>query len=196
MIREWGRIESYRDAIEGLACEDFFEEASKETWRSDSPTSPHKGTQSVFLRMSDLILPSDVFDDLDAFTCPILIDSPKVQDVISDVSYLVQASRIGRAMLVNLPPGGRVVPHEDQGEYCASYRRFHLPIVTNDKVLFTCGETQKHLEEGMVYEIDNKQTHSTSNPSDYHRLHLIIDMQLLNGWVRVPQHYEEDEDGN
>lgn len=196
MIRKWGRINNYVDALTELQCEDFFEESRKETWRSDAPTSSHKDTQAVFLRMSDLVLPSDVFDDLDAFSCPILIDSPKVQDILSDIAYLVGASRIGRAMLVNLPPGGRVVPHEDQGDYCAAYRRFHLPIVTNDEVIFTCGDTQKHMEEGVLYEIDNKQSHHTENPSTQNRLHLIVDMQLLNGWVRVPQHYEEDEDGN
>lgn len=194
-IFKCGPIEAYRDAITGLQCEDFFVEAQTETWRENLPDSPHKDTQVVYLNMSDMVEgPYSAFNDLDAYSTPILINSPEVQHVISDCMYLVGASRLGRVMLINLPAGGKIAPHIDEGKYCASYRRYHLPIVTNEDVVFYSGDESYNLEEGQLYELQNKQEHSVENNGITNRLHLVLDMQLMMDMKRAEQVWEQDEE--
>jgi hypothetical protein len=54
----------------------------------------------------------------------------------------------------------------------------HFPIVTNDKVLFTVGSQTVNMQEGMLYEINNRRKHSVANRGDADRIHLIIDFVL------------------
>jgi len=86
---------------------------------------------------------------------------------------------IFRAILVNLPAGSKVHPHIDKGKSFHIPRRIHLPIVTNEKCMFTVGNVTKHLKQGELWEINNNGImHSVTNGGDSDRIHLIID------WVK------------
>lgn len=191
MIRRIGEVPNYMDVVKELNYETLRSTFQGDLWRNTSDGSAHKDTDSIFLRMGDLIYPSDVFNEIDSYTCQVLADSPKVMDVISDCMRLVRASRVGRVMLVNLRPGGVITPHKDQGDYCKAFRRFHLPILTNPGVSFTCGEDTEYMEPGVLYEIDNRLEHSVRNNSSEGRVHLIIDMQLMENWIRITRPEED-----
>lgn len=180
MIVDNGPIPNYKDVIDGLAGEDWAELATEETWRQDHPQSPHKDTETVYLNMADIECERDVFEATEAYRRQLLVDSPKVQDVILDCMAAVGACQLGRVMLVNLKPGGFIPPHTDAGKYCEIHRRYHLPIITNDQVEFTSEGETYYLEEGTLYELENKKEHSVHNKSDKNRLHLLIDMQLIS----------------
>jgi len=192
MIEQIAKIENYQAVIEGLDCVTWQEAAKEEIWRESPIKTPHKDTQSIYLRMPDFINRHTVFNELEANTTTILANSPKVQDIILECMYVVGCSRLGRVMIVNLKPGGVITSHIDEGLYAASYRRFHLPLVTNPNVRFTVGNVTRHLKEGLLYEILNKQLHSVINDSDEDRLHLIMDMQLLHENIRLPQKIKEN----
>ena len=83
---------------------------------------------------------------------------------------------IVRAILVKLPANKSIEAHQDFGESLENTRRYHLPIETNDKVLFTVGGETKNLKAGDIWEIKNTdKVHSVKNNGETDRVHLIVD---------------------
>jgi len=80
-----------------------------------------------------------------------------------------------RTTLVSLRPGGEIVPHQDKNFSLAHSHRVHVPVVTNDKVLFTVGNETICMQEGEIMEVNNRRLHSVSNGGNESRIHLILD---------------------
>ena len=82
----------------------------------------------------------------------------------------------GRVLLVNLPAGEKIPMHQDSGIYLQLVHRNHIPIITNDKVMFGVGNSLMSMKENNAYEINNHKTHYVNNDSDFDRYHLIVDI--------------------
>ena len=81
-----------------------------------------------------------------------------------------------RAILVNLPAQKIIPEHIDGGDSLNSCKRIHVPLITNDEILFTVGDETRNLKVGEMWEINNsKKPHSVENNSKEDRVHLIID---------------------
>ena len=63
--------------------------------------------------------------------------------------------------------------------------RIHIPIITNDQVIFHIDKIPFFLEEGKVYEINNQKLHSVENNSNFDRVHLIIDILPFSKNINV-----------
>ena len=85
-------------------------------------------------------------------------------------------ARLGRAKIVRLPPGHRVLPHRDRGEYYARRDRYHL-ILQSAGSWMRCGEEEVAMREGELWWFDNKEEHEARNDSDRDRVHLIFDLE-------------------
>jgi hypothetical protein len=83
-----------------------------------------------------------------------------------------------RASIVRLRAGGTIAPHTDNNFSLVHSHRMHLPLLTNDRVLFTVGSETINLRAGEVYEINNRRKHSVENSGDTDRVHLILDFVL------------------
>ena len=57
-----------------------------------------------------------------------------------------------RAILVNLPAQKIIPEHIDGGDSLNSCKRIHVPLITNDKILFTVGYETKNLKVGEMWE--------------------------------------------
>lgn len=85
--------------------------------------------------------------------------------------------------LLALHPGAEIKPHKDRGcNYVNGACRIHIPIQTNEDVLFKVGEEYLELKEGTSWYIDFDQTHSIVNNGQSVRVHLVIDA-LRNSWT-------------
>jgi hypothetical protein len=84
--------------------------------------------------------------------------------------------KVGRVMLPKLMATGNIGAHKDGGSYLNVVRRHHIPIITNDQVIFIVDGEQINMREGQVWEINNMKTHEVLNPSDQDRIHLMIDI--------------------
>ena len=95
---------------------------------------------------------------------------------------------VGRVLLANLVAGKEIEKHKDGGYYLESVRRNHIPIITNDDVIFEVGEKSINMKSGSWYEINNNNLHYVKNGGDQDRYHLIIDILpkgvLNNGNIR------------
>ena len=80
-----------------------------------------------------------------------------------------------RASLVRLEAGGEITAHQDKNFSLAHSHRMHIPVVTNEKVLFTVGSEIINMQEGEVFEINNRRVHSVRNDGKDGRVHLILD---------------------
>lgn len=81
-----------------------------------------------------------------------------------------------RAEFVNMKANSRIRTHKDRSDILYLARRFHVPIKTNEMVLFTSADETRHLETGKLYELNNINYHSVVNNSSDNRIHLIIDV--------------------
>ncbi len=80
-----------------------------------------------------------------------------------------------RANIVKLIAGGKIKEHRDKNFSLAHSHRIHIPIITNDKVIFNIGDLSMNMLEGEVIEINNRMNHSVVNDSQQDRVHLILD---------------------
>ncbi len=51
--------------------------------------------------------------------------------------------------------------------------RIHLPIITNDKCFMVWENYTKHLEEGILYQVNTKIPHTAMNASFEERIHIV-----------------------
>ena len=83
-----------------------------------------------------------------------------------------------RMILVKLLANGSIPHHVDQGETLSKSHRMHLPIITNERNLFSVGDTEVHMKAGELWEINNRREHGVVNRGIEDRIHLIIDYVL------------------
>jgi len=85
-----------------------------------------------------------------------------------------------RVMLARMPPGGVILPHRDTNLAACWPHKIHIPIATNDKVLFLVGDTEYHFPEGEAVELNNLGVHAVRNDGDSDRIHLIFEYYDLD----------------
>jgi hypothetical protein len=105
-----------------------------------------------------------------------------VFDFIAD--YFGKDGYVVRVLFARLARHGKIGSHTDGLYSLLKCHRIHIPIVTNDQVVFTIGGEQKVLGEGEMWEINNATLHAVDNNSDQDRIHLIIDW-VPNSTVRA-----------
>lgn len=117
-------------------------------------------------------------------------DNPRYTGKFSAVRELadwmfntVQGQAMGRIMIVNLAPRGKVLAHIDPLDYFAMYSRFHVPIKTNAGVIFSGGPgtPEEHMPQQTLCQLNNRLLHQLENNSDENRLHVIVDIAVEGG---------------
>ena len=102
---------------------------------------------------------------------PALEASPYIQQVIASFGEV-----IGRSRLMRLAPGSEVPLHCDINYHWHKRVRIHIPIVTEENVIFHCGEKKVHMAAGECWIFDSWKHHKVINNSDCFRVHLVIDI--------------------
>jgi hypothetical protein len=104
-------------------------------------------------------------------------------------------SVIGRSRLMRLEPGTSVSQHTDSHYFWRKHLRIHIPIITDPKVAFYCGEDEVHMPPGESWTFNNWLPHSVENRSDKARIHLVIDTvgsaalwRMINGLDTEARH--------
>jgi hypothetical protein len=98
---------------------------------------------------------------------------------LSEIIYELQEMVNGKAariLLIRLQAKKNVALHVDGGDYLSTVRRFHIPIITNDKVFYNVNGDSVNMKEGECWEINNFKPHSVNNDSEKDRIHLLIDI--------------------
>lgn len=80
-----------------------------------------------------------------------------------------------RVMLARMPAGGVIQPHRDANPAAKWPHKIHVPIQTNDQVLFRLGGETHHIAEGEAAEVNNMDVHAVVNRGADSRIHLIFE---------------------
>jgi len=100
-------------------------------------------------------------------------------EVLPVVDYIADYYRnngfIVRMILAKLLAGGKIPKHTDSGFSLMNCHRIHVPIITNDKVVFSVGGEEINMRTGDFWEINNATVHGVENHSAEDRIHLIVD---------------------
>ena len=139
------------------------------TKRQNILNTVHAKTKTVYLREGDLYSPGFKYKDHDNLKrFKFFIDQ-----VCGDIGLNIE--NIKNAIFVLLPGNKRINPHTDAGPLLEKLIRVHVPIITNDDVIFNIDGNKKNMKAGEVWVINNLKTHSVANNGDAARIHLIFD---------------------
>jgi hypothetical protein len=84
--------------------------------------------------------------------------------------------------LLSLSPNSYIKEHrDDSAGYENGFFRIHIPIQTNDKVIFTVNKKALPMREGECWYANFNRPHFVSNEGETDRIHLVIDC-LRNDW--------------
>lgn len=152
------------------------------------PGSPHRETRCIYIRGPKGFSFDEYLGDagsLDYEAASILRDVlvPLCKPLLLDV---LQASEVGRVMLVGLQPRGRVYPHVDEGAYAEHFPRFHLCLQSDPASTLEAGGEIQHIAPGELWWFNHRTVHSASNDADTERIHLILDA-VCPGYEVQPQ---------
>jgi 7-cyano-7-deazaguanine synthase in queuosine biosynthesis len=87
-----------------------------------------------------------------------------------------RGGELGRVSIARLPPGKRVHPHRDGGNYYKYRDRYHIVVNSPSGSLMTCGGETMRWREGELWWFDNKLEHAAVNDSSDNRDHIIFDL--------------------
>jgi hypothetical protein len=160
-----------------------FNEFDRYTFRQK--TEVNADTETIFLRYQPLsqmyqyvynethdprVLECVPTDSSDKF--------PLAMQVAQNFAHSFKADRIGRVMLVRLPPGGHVKTHTDTGYYADYYTRFILPLQADHGNWFRVLEDIVWMPSGDVWTFRYQEEHEAKNESKRDRLTLFVDLHL------------------
>ncbi len=149
------------------------------TARQTTPGSPHKYTESIFLRWAKEQTIEACFNDIEAVNYPAIEALPEVLPIIADVMERVGGMALGRVLLTSLHPGGTISKHSDEGLVADTFERFHVCLQSDEGNSFSASIDQAEtvrMRPGQLWWFNHKAEHWLSNHSTRPRLHLIMDI--------------------
>jgi quercetin dioxygenase-like cupin family protein len=144
--------------------------------RQSFENSPHADTMTVFVR-GPLGWTRDWYQhDIGAMDYPAAqILAEPLREVVAPVIRRLQIAQLGRVMIVELPPGGRIARHVDQGEYARHYQRWHLVLSGGPRATLTCDGNVVQCLPGRLFWFNHHLPHEAANDEAHARLAVIID---------------------
>ena len=76
--------------------------------------------------------------------------------------------------------GAEVPMHVDLHHHWRTHIRIHIPVITDPKVLFTCGDETVHMAPGECWIFDSFRFHRVENGWTERRVHLVLDTVRRN----------------
>ena len=106
---------------------------------------------------------------------PMAASFPHACNYVEELVGSMQGT-MGRAVLTNLRPQGKICPHIDDGLYWLLRDRYHLVIKSVKGSYFKVGGEEVRMQEGELWWFDPTVSHEAFNDSDQDRIHIIVDV--------------------
>ena len=162
-------IDSWVQKVSTFTEEDWqFYEYRQKTFREQ-----HGSTLTIPLIFDESFKPGFV-NKRDSYT----FFEPELKHIADVLTKIHGEGLIVRAIITKLLKHSNIPRHADTYDSLVACRRHHLPIITNEKVLFTVADDTKNLKVGELWEINNTAFHSVTNDSNQDRVHLIVDWEI------------------
>ncbi len=149
--------------------------------RQQMPGSPHAQVRDILLRFQDFQHATDVVaiqSTLETVYFPAWYQLPQAHALVFDLARRVEACRLGRVMITSLPPGGKILPHADEGAYAEHFERYHIALQGLPGSTFRAGDETVTMLTGQCWWFRNTVEHEVVNASADDRIHLIVDLHV------------------
>ncbi len=100
---------------------------------------------------------------------------PRARKFLEDLAAETN-SELSRGKIVLLPPGRRVHPHIDRGEYYRLRNRYHLILQSAAGSWMRAGDEEVRMQAGELWWFDNDQVHEAHNDGELDRIHFIFEL--------------------
>ena len=149
-------------------------------WNQNDLRTKHEGTvhgdvDDIWLRFNEIS--SDVIDDTECHDYPGMKELPQARPLIFELMRYVEGTRLGRVIATRLPPGGKILPHQDQGAPATYYERYQIIIKCPEGCTFRIGDESVQMQAGQIWWINNCEEHEVVNLGDDDRLVMIVDIR-------------------
>ncbi|KAG7669900.1 hypothetical protein KSW81_008044 [Nannochloris sp. 'desiccata'] len=174
----WNQVK-LRDYLLGLPLSDWSEEAARKsnawlTGREGNLNQFKPGTHAIHLIFSDQ-KGDNVYEFpwyKERFATFL---EPLVQQLLgTDVANII------RMQFALMPGNTHIKRHVDKGGYSATGHRIHLVVASSPMVEFDVCEhnvcVPLHVDEGLVFELNNRLEHYVNNNGSMPRIHLVVDI--------------------
>lgn len=148
------------------------------TARQETPGTPHRDTESIFLRWPADQSVQAAFTDLSSVDYPLAhVLLPSVGPLVRALWLELEEPQIGRVLIVKLKVGGRVTLHADEGRYADEFDRFHIALQADGESGLAVGGQAFQPAPGEAWWFNHKVAHTAwnSDRATQDRIHLIID---------------------
>ncbi|MFK3818827.1 aspartyl/asparaginyl beta-hydroxylase domain-containing protein [Pseudomonas sp. NPDC089407] len=111
--------------------------------------------------------------------------APEDHPFAAKIYDFLGAEKNGICVFYYLSPGAVLHPHRDLTGASSNARlRFHVPVITNDKVHFNVSKARVIMSPGELWALDTSFLHEVRNESDQTRVHIVIECQISNAVKR------------
>ena len=150
----------------------------EELWNAENADKPNRFEALDVTRHIVFRFVANYRDWRDSYDRPLWAEwkhllEPVMQAATADYGYAHGV--YPRVMLARMAAGGVIQPHRDANPAAKWPHKIHVPIVTNDQVIFRVEGAQYVMPEGQAVEVNNMGVHAVENRGGTDRIHLIFE---------------------
>lgn len=147
------------------------------------PDSPHNAMQDIWLRYrhwDELTEGRKYGEPHFATWYPEANLLPATKDIAHQLAAAMRAVYLGGVMITRIPPGGRILPHDDRGSWHAEFHncKVYVPIRSNADCINYCDQDSAVMRPGEAWTFNNLLEHSVENNGSTDRETLIVCMRV------------------
>ena len=150
----------------------------EEIWDAEDRDKPNKFDMLSTTRHIVFRFIRSYYDWRDSFERPLWAEwKPLIEPVLAAATadYGYKRGDFPRIMLARMAPGGVIHPHLDTGPAAHWPHKIHIPLQTNEDVIFFQENNPHHFAVGEAVEVNNLDAHSVQNRGSTDRIHLIFE---------------------
>ena len=155
----------------------------EEIWNAENSDKPNRYEALGHTRHIVFRFVSDVYDWRRSYDRPIWAEwKHLIEPIMTEATapYGYERGAFPRIMLARMAPGGVIHPHRDANPSAKWPHKIHVPLETNEKVIFFVDGVGYHLPVGEAVEVNNMGVHAVANQGDNDRIHLIFEYYALD----------------
>jgi hypothetical protein len=104
---------------------------------------------------------------------------PKQHTFMQEIYDFLGADQSGVCVFYYLSPGAVLHAHRDLTGASSNARiRFHIPVITNDKVFFNVSKKRVIMAHDELWALDTSYLHEVKNESSETRVHIVIECNI------------------
>lgn len=148
------------------------------THRTAHPSSPHRHVDDIWIRYNPL---ENFCGDMQQFNdvhvpdwYPVADTLPAVKALSEQLFAQLHGQALGAVLITRIPAGRQVYPHVDSGWHAQHFAKYCVTICGNQSQAFCFEGEELRTDDGDLFWFDNAYPHWVTNPSDTHRISLIV----------------------